>query len=142
METDESEALEPMGQLTTNLPWLIIWIVVILLQSWYLRKKNYFASLLILWFTLLVSIFWDGALEKLVPGIDAMWLFGTKIWVLCFIVAIRHFFSRRKPVQPTQPAASEAEKCAAPEGELQDPSPESVPQAPSPEAEEDSEKKP
>lgn len=141
-ETDESEALEPMGQLTTNLPWLIIWIVVILLQSWFLRKKNYFASLLILWFTLLVSIFWDGALEKLVPGVDAMWLFGTKIWVLCFIVAIRHFSSRRKSAQPTQPAAGGAEERAAPEGEHQDQPSELVLQDPSPEAEEDPEKKP
>lgn len=109
-KTDESEALEPMEQVTTNLPWLIIWIAVILLQSWFLRKKNYFASLLILWFTLLVSIFWDGALERLVPGIDAMWLFGTKIWVLCLIVAIRHFLSRRKPAQSVQPVASGAEE--------------------------------
>lgn len=124
-----------MEQLTPNLPWLIIWVVVILLQSWFLRKKNYFASLLILWFTLLVSIFWDGALEKLVPGIDAMWLFGTKIWVLCFIVAIRHFLSQRKPAQPPQPAAGGAEESAAPGEETQEQTSEPAPEAPSPEAE-------
>ncbi|HIY05715.1 MAG TPA: hypothetical protein H9844_01350 [Candidatus Evtepia faecigallinarum] len=119
-----------MEQLIPNLPWLIIWVVVILLQSWFLRKKNYFASLLTLWVTLLVSIFWDGALEKLVPGIDGMWLFGTKIWVLCFIVAIRHFLSQRKPARPPQPAAGGAE-----EEETQEQTSEPAPEDPSPEAE-------
>ena len=77
-----------MEQLTTNLPWLIIWVAVILLQNWFLQKKNYFASLLVLWAALLVSIFWDRVLEMLVPGVDAMWLFGTKIWILFFISAV------------------------------------------------------
>ena len=55
--------------ITENLPWLVIWVVVLLLQSFFLRRKNFFASLLILWFTLLVSIFWNTALSALLPGV-------------------------------------------------------------------------
>lgn len=102
-----------MEQLTTNLPWLIIWVAVILLQNWFLQKKNYFASLLTLWAALLVSIFWDRVLETLVPGVDAMWLFGTKIWILFFILAVRHYLSRRKPAPPVAAAEGTGQEAGA-----------------------------
>lgn len=86
----------PMEQITTNLPWLIIWVAVFFLQSYFFRRNNSFASLLILWFTLLVGIFWDKALSALVPGVHAMWLFGTKIWVLFLILAVRYYLDWRK----------------------------------------------
>ena len=100
--------------ITENLPWLVIWVVVLLLQSFFLRRKNFFASLLILWFTLLVSIFWNTALSALLPGVASMWLFGTKIWVLFLIIAVRHYLNQRKEKKALSPkgedhAAKEAE---------------------------------
>ena len=35
-------------------------------------------------------------LDKLVPGIPEMWLFGTQIWILFLIVAVRHYLNYRK----------------------------------------------
>ena len=58
-----------MPQIVSNLPWLVIWVVVFLVQSYFFRKKNSFGSLILLWLTLLVGIFWDQALRALVPGI-------------------------------------------------------------------------
>ena len=57
-----------MPQIVSNLPWLVIWVVVFLVQSYFFRKKNSFGSLILLWLTLLVGIFWDQALRALVPG--------------------------------------------------------------------------
>lgn len=85
-----------MSQLLANLPWLIIWVVLILLQSRFLTKKNLFGSLILLWATLLVGIFWDKALTAMAPDIDPMWLFGTPIWILFIILAARHFLALRK----------------------------------------------
>lgn len=100
--------------ITENLPWLVIWVVVFLLQSFFLRRKNFFASLLILWFTLLVSIFWNTALSALLPGVASMWLFGTKIWVLFLIIAVRHYVNQRRERKAVPPggethAAEEAD---------------------------------
>ena len=44
----------------------------------------------------LVGIFWDQALRALVSGIPEMWLFGTQIWILFLIVAVRHYLNYRK----------------------------------------------
>ena len=85
-----------MPQIVSNLPWLVIWVVVFLVQSYFFRKKNSFGSLILLWLTLLVGIFWDQALRALVPGIPEMWLFGTQIWILFLIVAVRHYLNYRK----------------------------------------------
>ena len=84
-----------MPQIVSNLPWLVIWVVVFLVQSYFFRKKNCFGSLILLWLTLLVGIFWDQALRALVPGIPEMWLFGTQIWILFLIVAVRHYLNYR-----------------------------------------------
>ena len=73
-----------MPQIVSNLPWLVIWVVVFLVQSYFFRKKNSFGSLILLWLTLLV------------PGIPEMWLFGTQIWILFLIVAVRHYLNYRK----------------------------------------------
>ena len=84
-----------MPQIVSNLPWLVIWVVVFLVQSYFFRKKNSFGSLILLWLTLLVGIFWDQALRALVPGIPEMWLFGTQIWILFLIVAVRPYLNYR-----------------------------------------------
>lgn len=85
-----------MPQIVSNLPWLVIWVVVFLAQSYFFRKRNSFGSLILLWLTLLVGIFWDQVLSALVPGIPEMWLFGTQIWILFLIVAVRHYLNYRK----------------------------------------------
>lgn len=40
-----------MPQIVSNLPWLVIWVVVFLVQSYFFRKKNSFGSLILLWLT-------------------------------------------------------------------------------------------
>lgn len=85
-----------MEQITTNLPWLILWVAIFFLQSYFFQRNNSFASLLILWFTLLIGIFWDTVLKALVPGVHPMWLFGTEIWVLFLILAVRYYLNWRK----------------------------------------------
>ena len=114
-----------MGQLTANLPWLIIWIVLLLLQDSFLRRRNMFLSLVLLWLTLLVSVFWDRAISALVPGVDGMWLFGTKIWILFFLLAVRHYLAYRKgkkggAVQTAAPPDTAQQVSAPTQGEQQD----------------------
>ena len=36
-----------MPQIVSNLPWLVIWVVVFLVQSYFFRKKNSFGSLIL-----------------------------------------------------------------------------------------------
>lgn len=95
-----------MEQITTNLPWLILWVAIFFLQSYFFQRNNSFASLLILWFTLLIGIFWDTALKALVPGVHPMWLFGTKIWVLFLLLAVRYSLDwrKKKATSSTQPS--------------------------------------
>lgn len=69
-----------MPQIVSNLPWLVIWVVVFLVQSYFFRKKNSFGSLILLMADLIGGDFLDQALRALVPGIPEMWLFGTQIW--------------------------------------------------------------
>lgn len=114
-----------MGQLTVNLPWLIIWIVLLLLQDRFLRRRNMFFSLVLLWLTLLVSVFWDRAISALMPGVDSMWLFGTKIWILFFLLAVRHYLAYRKekkggPVQTAAPPDDAQQVPAPTKGEDRD----------------------
>lgn len=40
--------------------------------------------------------FLGQALRALVPGIPEMWLFGTQIWILFLLVAVRHYLNYRK----------------------------------------------
>ena len=85
-----------MSQLVFNLPWIVIWLVALAVQGRFLRNKNLFGALIVLWVTLIVGVFWNKAIGALVPGISGMWLFGTKIWVLFLILGVRHYLSLRK----------------------------------------------
>ena len=76
-----------MPQIVSNLPWLVIWVVVFLVQSYFFRKKNSFGSLILLWLTLLVgtrpSVRWYrgflrcGFLEPKFGFSFSLWRCGT-----------------------------------------------------------------
>lgn len=85
-----------MSQVVTNLPWVVLWVVALVMQNRFWQKGNTFGSLILLWITLVIGVFWNRLLGALVPGVGEMWLFGTKVWILFLLLAVRHFFSARK----------------------------------------------
>ena len=98
-----------MPHIVENLPWVVLWVVALLMQGRFFRKKNTFGSLILLWLTLVIGVFWNKGIGLLAPGAGDMWLFGTKIWILFLILALRHYFNLRKErrsqaVKPREPA--------------------------------------
>lgn len=98
-----------LSHLVENLPWIVLWVVALLIQGRFLRKKNTLGSLILLWLTLVIGVFWNKGMELLAPGAGDMWLFGTKSWILFLILALRHYLNLRKErrsrvVEPRQPA--------------------------------------
>ena len=78
-----------MPQIVSNLPWLVIWVVVFLVQSYFFRKKNSFGSLILLWLTLLVGLVsvWVGSnQQKLCFSAE---LFDLPLSPHCFRFAVK-----------------------------------------------------
>lgn len=78
-----------LSHVVENLPWVVIWVVALAVQDRFLRRKNGFGALIVLWLTLVIGVFWNKAMGALVPGVSEMWLFGTKIWLLFLVLALR-----------------------------------------------------
>lgn len=98
-----------LSRVVQNLPWVVIWVVALAVQERFLRRKNGFGALIVLWLTLVIGVFWNKAIGALVPGVSEMWLFGTKIWLLFLVLALRHYFNLRKDrrlraAKPAEPA--------------------------------------
>ena len=48
-----------MSAFLTQLPWVIIWIVILICQDRFIRRKNWFGSLILIWVSLILSFAWD-----------------------------------------------------------------------------------
>lgn len=97
----------------TQLPWILVWLVVLVLQERYIRKKNWFGSVLLIWISLVVSFVWNPAVELLFQENAAALQFGSRFWLLAILTAILHFLGKQRDkmsqkMADSQKAAQEA----------------------------------
>lgn len=79
-----------------QLPWVLVWVVVLLLQDRFIRKKNWFGSLILIWITLILSFVWDKAADLILSQGAEAFHFGSRLWLLFVIIAILHCLGRRR----------------------------------------------
>ncbi len=89
-----------------QLPWVLVWVVVLLLQDRFIRKKNWFGSLILIWITLILSFVWDKAADLIISQGAETFHFGSRFWLLFVIIAILHCLGRRR--EKKQAAARKA----------------------------------
>ena len=83
-----------MSAFLTQLPWVIIWIVVLISQDRFIRRKNWFGSLILIWVSLILSFAWDILVKVLPEGWNMD--FSSRFWLLFVITAILHVLGRRR----------------------------------------------
>lgn len=83
-----------MSAFLNQLPWVAIWIVILIAQDRFIRKKNWFGSLVLIWVSLILSFVWD-ILVGLLPATANM-DFASRFWLLFLITAILHVMGRQR----------------------------------------------
>lgn len=89
----------------TQLPWVIIWIVILIYQDMNLKKGKGFVSLICIWVALILSFVWDPAVNLLLGENAAAMQFGSRFWLLFVITAIIHVLNARKQKRAAQKPA-------------------------------------
>lgn len=107
----------------TQLPWILVWLVVLVLQERYIRKKNWFGSVLLIWISLVVSFVWNPAVDLLFQENAAALQFGSRFWILAILTAILHFLGKQRDKMSRK--AADSQKAAQ---EAAQPSPETLPE--------------
>ena len=80
----------------TQLPWVLVWIVVLIVQDMNLKKGKGFISLICIWIALVLSVAWDPVVNLLMGDAAANMHFGSRFWILFIITAIVHVLNMRK----------------------------------------------
>lgn len=83
-----------MSTFLTQLPWVLVWIVVLICQDRFIKRKNWFGSLILIWVSLILSFVWDIVVKVLPEGWNMD--FSSRFWLLFVITAILHVLSRRR----------------------------------------------
>ena len=98
----------------TQLPWVLGWIVILIVQDMNLKKGKGFISLLCVWISLVLSVAWDPAVNLLMGDAAASMHFGSRFWILFILTAVIHVLNMRKqkrgmqkPPQPEEPKESQ-----------------------------------
>ena len=86
----------------TQLPWVLVWIVVLIVQDMNLKKGKGFMSLICIWVALILSVVWDPAVNLLMGDGAANLQFGSRFWILFIITAIVHVLNMRKQKRGVQ----------------------------------------
>ena len=94
----------------SQLPWVLVWIVVLILQDMNLKKGKGFMSLILIWISLILSVVWNPAVNLLMGDAAANMQFGSRFWILFIITAIVHVLNMRKQKKgPQDPAEAPAQ---------------------------------
>ena len=80
----------------TQLPWVLGWIVILIVQDMNLKKGKGFMSLICIWLALVLSVVWDPAVNLLMGDAAANLQFGSRFWLLFIITAVVHVLNMRK----------------------------------------------
>ncbi len=83
-----------MSTFLTQLPWVIIWLVVLICQDRFIRRKNWFGSLILIWVSLILSFAWNIVVKVLPEGWNMD--FSSRFWLLFVITAILHVLGRQR----------------------------------------------
>ena len=89
----------------TQLPWVLVWIVVLIIQDMNLKKGKGFISLICIWIALVLSVAWDPVVNLLMGDAAASMHFGSRFWILFIITAIVHVLNARKQKRGMQKPA-------------------------------------
>ena len=89
----------------TQLPWVLVWIVILIVQDMNLKKGKGFMSLICIWIALVLSVAWDPAVNLLMGDAAANMQFGSRFWILFIITAIVHVLNMRKQKRGAQKPA-------------------------------------
>lgn len=89
----------------SQLPWVLIWIVILIFQDMNLKKGKGFMSLILIWISLMLSFVWDPAVNLLMGDAAANMQFGSRFWLLFVITAIIHVLFARKQKKGAQQSA-------------------------------------
>ena len=93
-----------LSTLVAQLPWVIVWVVVLVLQDRYIKNKNWFGSLILIWVSLILSFVWD-----FVAGIFGWTMdYSSRFWILFVLTAILHVVGRRREKKAIQQEVKEA----------------------------------
>ena len=93
----------------TQLPWVLAWIVILIVQDMNLKKGKGFMSLICIWIALILSVVWDPAVNLLMGDAAANMQFGSRFWLLFIITAIVHVLDMRKKRKAMQQSAEPKE---------------------------------
>ena len=89
----------------SQLPWILVWIVVLIVQDMNLKKGKGFMSLICIWIALVLSVAWDPVVNILMGDAAANMQFGSRFWILFIITAIVHVLNMRKQKRGAQKPA-------------------------------------
>ncbi|MBR5534890.1 MAG: hypothetical protein IKU62_08610 [Ruminiclostridium sp.] len=88
----------------SQLPWVLVWIVILVFQDMNLKKGKGFMSLICIWIALILSVVWDPAVNLLMGDAAASMQFGSRFWILFIITTIVHVLNSRKQKRAAQKA--------------------------------------
>ena len=99
----------------TQLPWVLGWIVILIVQDMNLKKGKGFVSLICIWIALILSVIWDPAVNLLMGDAAVNMQFGSRFWILFIITAIVHVLNMRKQKRGSQKPAEAPAQAEEPE---------------------------
>ena len=80
----------------SQLPWVLVWIVILIYQDMNLKKGKGFMSLICIWIALVLSLVWNPAVNLFLGDAAANMQFGSRFWLLFIVTAIIHVLNSRK----------------------------------------------
>ena len=80
----------------SQLPWVLVWIVILIFQDMNLKKGKGFVSLICIWIALVLSFVWNPAVNLMMGDAAANMQFGSRFWLLFVVTAIIHVLAARK----------------------------------------------
>ena len=89
----------------SQLPWVLVWIVILIYQDMNLKKGKGFMSLICIWIALVLSLVWNPAVNLFLGDAAANMQFGSRFWILFIITAIVHVLNARKQKRGMQKPA-------------------------------------
>ena len=85
-----------MDAILTVLPWVIVWLIILGIQDRFIKKRNWFGSILLIWLSLVLSFVWDPIISFLLGDKGAFLQIGSHFWMLAIITAVLHFTGKRR----------------------------------------------
>ena len=80
----------------SQLPWVLVWIAILIYQDMNLKKGKGFMSLICIWIALVLSFVWNPLVNLFMGESAANMQFGSRFWLLFIVTAIIHVLNVRR----------------------------------------------